>query len=216
MPTPRKDPKAKSVQRRSYAPLKPEPLPEYPPYFQGFQLEGFMTNQTYIGAEGWAKQILGRAGLPPDINLIEAQGFREGEDIEWYAAAILRYSTLLQYQFSGGIPRDDWEHSFKRDPIVLDGRVQDMKSLKAKLDRLIRKAEIIANPDSRKVRPGGKARGKQETDTQKPIWDEMQTEANKLWKKHRRWNKSDVIRILQKKYPYSLRTLYRRIKKTSS
>jgi hypothetical protein len=173
-----------------------------------------LDNRTYLDAVAWARQILNRAGLPTDLNLVEAQGFRKGEDIEWYAAAILRHWFFVQSLWAGGI---NTGRIGRRDRIVIRGRVQTLESLTAELDRLISKSQVLVDPISKSKRPGGKVRGIQQTAPRKEEWAKWQEEANKIWAKRRTWSKSDVAKRVQKKFPNeTARTIRHRIKKPSS
>ena len=72
---------------------------------------GVLDNRTYLDAVAWAEQVLGRAGFPympyhekcwSLLDLVGKKGFREGEDLEWYAAGIRWYRTFIESYYSAG------------------------------------------------------------------------------------------------------------------
>ena len=178
------------------------PTHDFPPLF----------DKTYTDAVAWAIQIQWRVNHPEDMKLVEAQGFREGKDIEWYAAAILRHWNLIGILSAGGIPQRDGG----RDPVVFGGRVQTMKSLKKELDRLIRKAEVLVSPPNLKAQNAGKVRGKQQTTSRKKEWERWQKEADDIWHKYPTWGIERVAKKIQKMFPdETVSTIRLRIKKPS-
>jgi hypothetical protein len=70
-------------------------------------------NPMYHGSANWAKQVLGfdvYTRVPIDEkafgDFIKDRGFREGKDIEWYAAAILRqYALILRHYVDTPVSR---------------------------------------------------------------------------------------------------------------
>jgi hypothetical protein len=62
----------------------------------------------------------------------------------------------------------------------------------------------------------GTARGIQQTEARKPEWAKWQEEAEKVWKKHRRWGKPAVAEAVHEKFPdVPVETIRPRIKKPS-
>ena len=118
----------------------------------------------------WADQILKRAGIPYDgpagrytipkgfpptgneeggtlLNLIESRGFPK-RSLEWYAGKI-----RIHLDFTKILTGDE--------TAIVCGRRRNHTELWTELERLIHKAQILLDPNSAKVRPGGKVRGAQ-------------------------------------------------------
>jgi hypothetical protein len=211
---PRKDQPADTRQR---APLKPESLPQtqYPPYFQAdIQFpDNFyvLNNETYTDAVAWAEQVLYRERLPSTefdekfsslLDLVEEKGFRKGKDLVWYAAAIRWYWTFIQsYYYAGQCFDSSTPHmSGRRSPfITIRGRLYDIKSLTAELDRLISKAQTFVDPISRSKRKGGEARGRQQIAAREEEWAKWREWANEFAKKYPRLknNKKAIAEKIQ-------------------
>ena len=168
---------------RKLIPSVPTTYPTYQPF-----TTPPVGNQTYLDAVAWAQQILGWPFSDVDLDSVEARGFREGEDIEWHAAAILRHWNFVQVSWTG-------------KSIVIRGRAQTKKSLTKELDRLISKAQVLVDPHSRRSHKAGQGRGKQLTAGRAEVWAEWQVAAGKIWKKQPKWGKLAVAKKVQEKFP---------------